>query len=504
MLTLYNTLTREKERFTPIDPQNVRMYVCGPTVYDFAHIGNARPIIVFDVLYRLLRHQYGPQHVTYARNITDIDDKINARAVELYGDLPPTEAIGKLTAETTAQFHKDIAALGVLPPTQEPRATDTIPEMRALIEALVQRGHAYVAREHVLFDVSSFSEYGRFANRSLEEMEAGARVDVAPYKKAPMDFVLWKPSPPGVPAWDSPCGIAAKGRPGWHIECSAMADKFLWELAKGTLSAQGLAHPHTFDIHGGGIDLVFPHHENEIAQSRAGHGVAVMARVWMHNGFLQVEGEKMSKSLGNFITIRQLLDAGWDGRVLYFAMLKTHYRQPINWTRKGMLEAALELNSLRQYLAPHRFPNEQGAQFLAALEDDLNTPAAIAELHRLGRAALAARKAPAIAADEPAQMASARFANALKLLGLEDLADFDAHKMLAKVAGRAPVDEDAVRRLIEARNAARKAKEFAKADGIRDQLSAMGIQLKDAKDPASGEIVTTWDLRLIEAAEGEH
>ncbi|HEX2336655.1 MAG TPA: cysteine--tRNA ligase, partial [Hyphomicrobiaceae bacterium] len=358
MLTLYNTLTREKERFTPIDPLNVRMYVCGPTVYDFAHIGNARPIIVFDVLYRLLRHQYGPQHVTYARNITDIDDKINARAVELYGDLPPTEAIGKLTAETTAQFHKDIAALGVLPPTQEPRATDTIPEMRALIEALVQRGHAYVAREHVLFDVSSFSEYGRFANRSLEEMEAGARVDVAPYKKSPMDFVLWKPSPPGVPAWDSPCGIAAKGRPGWHIECSAMADKFLWELAKGTLSAQGLAHPHTFDIHGGGIDLVFPHHENEIAQSRAGHGVPVMARVWMHNGFLQVEGEKMSKSLGNFITIRQLLDAGWDGRVLYFAMLKTHYRQPINWTRKGMLEAALELNSLRQYLAPHRFPNE--------------------------------------------------------------------------------------------------------------------------------------------------
>jgi cysteinyl-tRNA synthetase len=283
-----------------------------------------------------------------------------------------------------------------------------------------------------------------------------------------------------------------------------MADKFLWELAKGTLSAQGLAHPHTFDIHGGGIDLVFPHHENEIAQSRAGHGVAVMARVWMHNGFLQVEGEKMSKSLGNFITIRQLLDAGWDGRVLYFAMLKTHYRQPINWTRKGMLEAALELNSLRQYLSPHRFPNEQGAEFLAALEDDLNTPAAIAELHRLGRAALAARKAPATAADEPAQMASARFANALKLFGLEDLADFDAHKMLAKLAGRAPVEEDAVRRLIEARQAARKAKEFAKADAIRDQLSAMGIQLKDAKDPASGEIVTTWDLRLIEAAEGEH
>jgi cysteinyl-tRNA synthetase len=500
MLTLYNTLTRTKERFEPIDASNVRMYVCGPTVYDLAHIGNARPIIVFDVLYRLLRHLYGAGHVSYARNITDIDDKINARAVELYPDLPPTDAIRRLTIETTEQFHKDAAALGALPPSVEPRATDTIPEMRALIEALVARGHAYVAEEHVLFDVSSLPEYGRLANRSLAEMEAGARVDVAPYKKGPMDFVLWKPSPPGVPAWDSPSGIASKGRPGWHIECSAMADKFLWELAKGTLTAKGLAQPHVFDIHGGGIDLVFPHHENEIAQSRAGHGIAVMAKVWMHNGFLQVEGEKMSKSLGNFVTIRDLLDAGWDGRVLYFAMLKTHYRQPINWTRKGMVEAALELNSLRQHLTPHRYPDEESQEFLAALADDLNTPGAIAELHRLARATLGE---PGQSDEVRLGKARARFANALKLLGLDNLEDFDVHKVLARVMGRTPIDEEAVLRLVAQRNAARKAKDFRQADGIRDQLSGMGVQLKDAKDPASGDIVTTWEVRLPDAAEIE-
>ena len=291
-LTLYNTLTRRKEPFQPIDPANVRMYVCGPTVYDFAHIGNARPVIVFDVLFRLLRHIYGVDHVTYARNITDVDDKINARAAEEYPDLPLNEAIAKVTEKTTKQFHEDIAALGVLPPTVEPRATEHIAEMRTLCDMLVANGHAYVAQDHVLFDVSSMPDYGRLANRSLEEMEAGARVDVAPYKKGPMDFVLWKPSKPGEPAWPSPAGIAAPGRPGWHIECSAMAEKHLGQM---------------FDIHGGGIDLVFPHHENEVAQSRCAHGTPVMANVWMHNGFLQVEGEKMSKSLGNFVTIRELL-----------------------------------------------------------------------------------------------------------------------------------------------------------------------------------------------------
>ena len=286
-LTLYNTLTRRKEPFQPIDAKNVRMYVCGPTVYDFAHIGNARPVIVFDVLFRLLRHIYGAEHVTYARNITDVEDKINARAAE------EGVSIGELTERTTRQFHADIAALGVLEPTVEPRATDHIAEMKVLIDALVANGHAYVAEEHVLFNVPSMPDYGRLSNRSLEEMEAGARVEVAPYKRDAMDFVLWKPSKAGEPSWPSPAGIATPGRPGWHIECSAMAEKHLGQV---------------FDIHGGGIDLVFPHHENEIAQSRCAHGTPVMANVWMHNGFLQVEGEKMSKSLGNFVTINEALN----------------------------------------------------------------------------------------------------------------------------------------------------------------------------------------------------
>src|SRR5499433_1811859 len=293
MLTLYNTATRTKERFEPIDPGNVRMYVCGPTVYDYAHIGNARPVIVFDVLFRLLRQLYGADHVTYVRNITDVDDKINARAAEEYPNLPLNEAIRTVTDKTERQFHEDVDALGCLRPTIEPRATEHIAEMKALIERLVAAGHAYVAEDHVLFRVSSMADYGKLAKRSLDEMIAGARVEVAPYKRDPMDFVLWKPSKPGEPAWPSPCGIAAPGRPGWHIECSAMAWKHLGE---------------TFDIHGGGIDLVFPHHENEIAQSRCAFHTPVMANYWMHNGFLQVEGAKMAKSLGNFFTIRDLLD----------------------------------------------------------------------------------------------------------------------------------------------------------------------------------------------------
>src|SRR5262245_8744901 len=473
------------------------MYVCGPTVYDYAHIGNGRPIIVFDVLFRLLRHIYGAEHVIYARNITDVDDKINARAAEEGID------IRALTERTTKQFHADIAALGVLPPTVEPRATGHIEEMKRLTEELVAKGHAYVADGHVLFDVASMPDYGRLANRSLEEMEAGARVEVAPYKKGPMDFVLWKPSKPGEPAWPSPCGIDGPGRPGWHLECSAMSDRWLWQepQKQGSLSKAGLAQPHVFDIHGGGIDLVFPHHENEIAQSRGAHGGEVLAKVWMHNGFLQVESEKMSKSLGNFVTIRELLDAGWDGSVLYFAMLKTHYRQPINWTRKGMLEAALELDSLRQALAPHRPQDEHGAAFLAALSDDLNTPGAIAELHRLARASLATRENAEAALDQPGQKARARFANALELIGLGDLAGFEANKMLAKVTGPDRVDEASVSRLIEQRNAARKAKDFKTADDIRDQLTRLGVQLKDAKDPHSGDIVTTWEVRIADAAE---
>ena len=281
MLKLYNTLTRKKEDFRPLDAGNVRMYVCGPTVYDFAHIGNARPVIVFDVLYRLLRHIYGPEHVTYVRNITDVDDKINARAAQDYPDLPLNEAIRRVTEKTEAQFHADMAALGALDPTVEPRATEHIEQMKAMIERLVENGCAYVAEDHVLFHVAAMPDYGKLSGRSLDEMIAGARVEVAPFKKDPMDFVLWKPSKPGEPSWPSPCGIAAPGRPGWHIECSAMAAAHLGQ---------------TFDIHGGGIDLVFPHHENEIAQSRCANRTPIMAQVWMHNGFLQVEGEKMAKS----------------------------------------------------------------------------------------------------------------------------------------------------------------------------------------------------------------
>jgi cysteinyl-tRNA synthetase len=479
-LTLYNTLTRRKEPFRPIDPANVRMYVCGPTVYDFAHIGNARPIIVFDVLFRLLRHIYGPEHVTYARNITDVDDKINARAVERYPELPPTEAIRKLTLETTEQFHKDIAALGVLPPTVEPRATQSIAEMRALIELLVANGHAYVAESHVLFDVPTMPDYGRLANRSLEEMEAGARVDVAPYKKGPMDFVLWKPSKAGEPAWPSPAGIAAPGRPGWHIECSAMADRWLWEEAKAKLSAAGLAQPHVFDIHGGGIDLVFPHHENEVAQSRCGHGTPVMANYWMHNGFLQVEGEKMSKSLGNFVTINELLQQ-WPGEACKLAMLSSQYRQPMNFSEKGLQEARRTLDHWYELTTDAGEGAPLCADVLDALGDDLNTPQAIAALHALRSEAA-----------KGAKPAAACLKVSARLMGF--LRSTPAEWKAWRPATLA-VDEKKIEALIAARKAARKAKDFKEADRIRDELAAMGIQLKDTKDPATGEIVTTWEVK---------
>lgn len=463
-LTLYNTLTRRKEPFTPLSPDNVRMYVCGPTVYDYAHIGNARPVIVFDVLFRLLRHVYGPDHVTYVRNITDVDDKINARAVRDYPDLDPLEAIAKLTATTADQFHADIAALGVLPPTVEPRATDHIAEMRQLCEALVSRGHAYVAEHHVLFHVPSMPDYGKLSGRSLEEMEAGARVEVAPYKKDPMDFVLWKPSKPGEPAWPSPCGIAAPGRPGWHIECSAMAEKHL-----GTV----------FDIHGGGIDLAFPHHENEIAQSRCAHGTPIMAQVWMHNGFLQVEGEKMSKSLGNFITIHELLEE-WPGEAVRFAMLSTHYRQPINWTEKGLGEARRTLDHWYELTKDAGSGGPMCADVLEALEDDLNTPKAFAALHELRSEAAKGSTGAAGCLKASAQ-----------LLGLLQLS---AAEWLAWRPAAVQIDEQKIAELIAARLEARKAKNFKEADRIRDELAAMGIALKDSKDPKTGEIVTTWEI----------
>lgn len=458
-LTLYNTLTRRKEPFQPIDPGNVRMYVCGPTVYDDAHIGNARPVIVFDVLFRLLRHIYGDKHVTYARNITDVDDKINARAAE------EGTSIRELTVRTVKQFHQDIAALGVLSPTVEPRATEHIPGMVRLCETLIANGHAYVAEDHVLFNVNSMPDYGRLANRSLADMEAGARVDVAPYKNGPMDFVLWKPSKLGEPGWPSPAGIAALGRPGWHIECSAMAEQHLGQV---------------FDIHGGGIDLVFPHHENEIAQSRCAHGTPTMANYWLHNGFLQVEGEKMSKSLGNFVTINELL-RDWPGEAMRLAMLATHYRQPTNWTEKGLEDARGTLDHWYELTADAPSGSPLCADVLQALEDDLNTPQAIAALHALRSEAAKGSKPAAACLKSSAQ-----------LMGLLQL---NQDEWKAWRPASLSIDEHKVQTLIAARNAARKAKDFKEADRIRDELSAMGIQLKDAKDPSTGEIVTSWDVK---------
>ncbi len=456
-LKLYDTLTRERRVFKPLDPANVRMYVCGPTVYDFAHIGNARPVIVFDVLFRLLRHIYGADHVTYVRNITDVDDKINARAAEEYPALPLNEAIHKVTEKTDRQFHDDVAALGCLPPTVEPRATEHITEMRALIERLVRSGHAYVAQDNVLFNVPSMPDYGRLSKRPLDEMIAGARVEVAPYKRDPMDFVLWKPSKPGEPSWPSPAGIKAPGRPGWHIECSAMSWKHLGEM---------------FDIHGGGIDLVFPHHENEIAQSRCAFHTPVMANYWMHNGFLQVEGEKMSKSLGNFVTIHELVK-DWPGEAIRLAMLQTHYRQPINWTIAGLREAQRILDHWYM-LTDEVAPGYMCADALDGLADDLNTPKALTALHELRAEAAKGAKPAAACLKASAQ--------------LFGLLQNSSAKWTAFRPASVTIDETKIASLIDARNAARKVKNFKESDRIRDELAALGIVLKDTKDG------TTWEI----------
>jgi cysteinyl-tRNA synthetase len=490
-LKLYDTLTRSKRPFQPIDPARVRMYVCGPTVYDFAHIGNARPVIVFDVLFRLLRYLYGAEHVIYVRNITDVDDKINARAAQEYPSLPLNEAIRKVTEKTEAQFHADIDALGCLRPTHEPRATefvrrsDRMLDMVTLIERLVRSGHAYVAEDHVLFDVPSMPDYGQLSKRPLDEMIAGARVEVAPYKRNPMDFILWKPSKPGEPAWPSPCGIAAPGRPGWHIECSAMSGALLGE---------------TFDIHGGGIDLVFPHHENEIAQSRCAFHQPVMANYWMHNGFLQVEGEKMAKSTGNFVTIRELLTGWggvpWAGDAIRLAMLMTHYPQPLDWTQERLGAASANLVAFHK-IAVRGLRLSEDADINAISEvtngrpsdtllysvlDDLNTPAAISHLFALVK--------------EADQKGGVREESARQLLvdclflGLdpfrfvrEELAAFQAHST---------VDVDKVSKLIAERNLARASRDFKKADRIRDELLAMGVELEDHKDGS-----TTWKIRKV-------
>ena len=456
-LRLTNTLTRRKELFEPIDPANVRMYACGPTVYDLAHIGNARPVIVFDLLFRLLRHLYGADHVTYVRNITDVDDKINARAVRDFPDLPLNDAIRRVTDATERQFHDDIRALGVLTPEDvnlpghtprfiEPRATEHIEEMRRLIDRLITSGHAYVAADHVLFDVPSMPDYGSLSRRPLGEMEAGARVDVAPYKRSPLDFVLWKPSKPGEPSWSSPGDIEAPGRPGWHIECSAMSWKHLGE---------------TFDIHAGGLDLIFPHHENEIAQSRCCFGTPVMANYWLHNGFLQVEGEKMSKSLGNFTTIQDVLK-DWPGEVVRLNMLKTHYRQPIDWRVRGLEESERTLRGWSRHMEDYSGPSTFAVSVLAALLDDLNTPKMLSELHTAERQS-----------DETALVSS------LQALGFRGVVR----------QASSSSDDAAVRTSIDRRLAARAAKNWVESDRIRDELKAMGVQLKDNKDGT-----TTWEV----------
>ncbi|MGA7674112.1 MAG: cysteine--tRNA ligase [Rhizomicrobium sp.] len=472
-LRLYNTLTRQKEDFSPLDPQNVRLYVCGPTVYDYAHIGNARPVIVFDVLFRLLRHLYGADHVTYVRNITDIDDKINARAAEVAAakGVSVETARVEITNATAQQYLDDVTALGCLPPTQTPRATEYVRQMIAMIERLVAAGHAYAAEGHVLFDVSSKADYGKLARRSLDEMLAGARVEVAPYKKNPMDFVLWKPSDAQTPGWDSPWG---RGRPGWHIECSAMGEALLGE---------------TFDIHGGGIDLMFPHHENEIAQSEGAHHDHPLARVWMHNGFLQVEGEKMAKSLGNFITINELLTTNkfggwaWPGEVLRLNMLRRHYKLPHDWSFIGLEECRkLYLEWLAQI--PQQIADAAreeptgllGAEIVDALSDDLNTHMALQHVHQLRNDA----------ARSTMTESALRLAVGLDFLGLLPQ---NIGVTIDELLGKPKVDETEIVSAIAARNAARKAKNFKESDRIRDELLAKGIVLKD------GPNGTTWEVK---------
>ncbi len=456
MIQLYNTLAREKAPFEPLDPEDVRFYVCGPTVYDLAHIGNARPVVVFDVLFRLLRRVYGADHVTYARNITDVEDKIidAARATG--------EPIDSLTARTTKAFHEDMAALGTLEPSIEPRATQHIGQMIAMIEKLIARGHAYEADGHVLFSVPSMPAYGQLSGHSQDELVAGARVEVAPYKRDATDFVLWKPSTEDQPGWDSPWG---RGRPGWHIECSAMSAEHLGP---------------EFDIHGGGQDLIFPHHENEIAQSRGAHPEAAFARVWMHNGYVVVGGEKMSKSLGNFFTVRQLLDEGWPGEAIRLGLLSAHYRQPLDFTRDKLSEAKAQLDRVYGALRHAGAAEGEGAEappegVLAALADDLNTPEALAELHEVGTALNKAA--------DPAE--KARLKGALVAAGaLLGLLEADPEAWFTEGAGDGS-DAAEIEAQIAARAAARRAKDFAEADRIRDELAGNGIVLEDGPEGTS-------------------
>ena len=439
-LFLHNTLTRRKERFEPADPNRVTMYVCGPTVYNRAHIGNARPAVVFDTLARLLRHIYGETSLVYARNITDIEDKIIAAAA---AEGVPIDVITRRYEE---YYLDDMGALGVRPPNIAPHATAHVGEMIAMIERLIDAGHAYAAEGHVLFDVPSWPDYGQLSKRPMDEMIAGARVEVAPYKRSPADFVLWKPSDDTQPGWNSPWG---RGRPGWHIECSAMIEAHL-----GT----------TIDIHAGGIDLQFPHHENEVAQSACAHGGAPIARTWLHNGFLSMNAEKMSKSLGNVVIVGDLLAQGHKGEVLRLALLSAHYRQPLDWTDALVEQAKTMLDKWYDLLRGASVaPAQPDAEVLAALADDLNTPRALAALARL----FASKDASGL-------KASAAF------LGLLE----DDPEQWFTAGG--DLDRDWIEDRIAARLAARKARDFATADRIRAELAEAGVLLED------GPAGTTW------------
>jgi cysteinyl-tRNA synthetase len=455
-LSLYNTLTRRKEPFEPLDPTRVGLYVCGPTVYDRAHIGNARAVVAFDVLYRVLRHEYGADHVRYVRNITDVEDKIIAAARE------NGEPIDALTRRTTAIFHEDMAALGNLPPSVEPRATEYIPQMIGMIERLIASGHAYAAEGHVLFRVASYAKYGALSRRSRADMIAGARVEVAPYKEDPGDFVLWKPSTPDMPGWDSPWG---RGRPGWHIECSAMSDAELGE---------------TFDIHGGGLDLIFPHHENEIAQSVCAHGGHRFARYWLHNGMLTVGGVKMAKSEGNFITVGDVL-AEAPGEVVRLALLMTHYRDPLDWTQERLLEAETIHGRLYRALVVGGFDQETESPTTAkamepvveALSDDLNTHAALSYLRALTEEIY---KTTDAGKQRALKGALKRGGSLLGILEREDLRNW-----------LNPILDPATEGRIQERAKARRERRFADADKIRTELFAEGILLEDKPDGT-----TTW------------
>ncbi|PZO77364.1 MAG: cysteine--tRNA ligase [Mesorhizobium amorphae] len=496
-LRFFNTLAREKQAFAPIDPRNVRMYVCGPTVYDYAHIGNARPAIVFDVLFRLLRHAYGEAHVTYVRNITDVDDKINARALRDHPGLGLNEAIRRVTEPTAARYRADVAALGCLAPTHEPRATEFVlpradgsADMVSLIQKLLDAGNAYAAHGEVLFDTRSMADYGQLSRRPLDEQQAGARVAVDAHKRQPADFVLWKESSADEPGWNAEFRVdgdplAIRGRPGWHIECSAMSAAYLGQV---------------FDIHGGGLDLIFPHHENEIAQSRCAHGTHTMANLWMHNGFVQVEGRKMSKSDGNFVTIHDLLETEvfggrkWPGPVLRLAMLSTHYREPIDFSVRKLEEAENLIQRWRRRLAQAEgVEGEVPGGVVAALGNDLDTARFLEIVNALMNAGQWAADADAERVEsfglgdgfsdmpEEGRVAHA-IASARRALDLVGIALAEERRLGA--------DEEAAiaERLDFIRN-----KNWAEADRIRDRLLAQGIRLKDGKDPASGERITTWE-----------